>query len=65
MAYPSVRQQDEFFARIGLDPFHNNVEIVTVKTHDAIPMTVMYYFERDGVGHLAIHMDEESLNPNS
>lgn len=64
MAYPSIRQQDEFFARIGLDVLANNVEIVTVHTHDAKPMTVMYYFERDGVGHIAIHTDEESTNPN-
>lgn len=61
MSYPSVRQQDEFFERLGLDPFRNNVEIVTVHDYQDKPMTVMYCFERDGETRIATHwLDDNS-----
>ena len=59
MAYPTVRQQDEFFAQLGIDPFRNNVEIVTIRTDDDKPLTVLYCFERGGETRIAAHWPDE------
>lgn len=59
MTYPSTREQDRFLSSLGVDPFVNNVEVVTVHTHDEKPMTAMYCFERDGQTFIATHWPDE------
>lgn len=60
MMYPTVREQDRFFRAIGVDPFRNNVEIVTVHDYNDNPMTVLYCFERDGEVRIATHWPDEN-----
>jgi hypothetical protein len=64
MRYPSVREQDQFLSNLGIDPFRDNVEIVTVHSHDDRALTVFYHVERGNESFIALHWPgEESVKP--